>query len=324
MTATRTLAAAALAALVAAPATAQLVTDTFSRTTGNPDILDPDFGSDWGSPELPITGANYIVSAPTSEFDVEYVADGTGRINFGRVILDLNLATADAIAAGGVTISFDVNPADLNDDTANGRDWAGIVLGDSNSPTGSVGGSGFATGGNPDARLAIAPRNSGSLLSNVKPGGLNGDGNPDGGINEPIFDQGTYDRYVQFVNDGNTGDVDNPFVNDEFYNVTLTVSETAPGNLFADGATLNYALSVDGDPVTLNQGMSGQFVWGDNNPLTASMGTDPTPGTRDAYLVFVGNTGEHEFDNLAVTLIPEPASLSLLGLGGLALVRRRR
>ena len=301
-------AAAALAAAGVASAQTTVASDSFdNRTTGEPDIFSPNFGSDWGEAEFYSNGVGpYVLNeTPSSEFDVEYIREGTARLNFGRVILDANLATPEVIQNGNLTISFDVNPADNGNANGAGRDWAGIALGDSNAAVGSVGGSGFLTGGNPDSRIGIAPRNSGSLLSNVKPGGLRGDGNPDGGINEPIIDSATYDRYLDYFNApaGTTpslADGDN-FPNDAFYNVSLTVSETAPGNLFADDALLNYDLTIDGQSVVLPQAPDGTFVWGDNNPLTASGGADPAAGDRLAYLVFAGNTGEHQYDNLLVT-----------------------
>ena len=330
MTRTPALLALAAAASLAVPASAQLVVDTFTRTTGDPDLFGggPGVSGDWGSAEVAVNGGDYLLNQPSSEFDVEYVADGTARLNFGRVILDTNLATPEAVAAGGITIQVDVDPAENGAMFADGRDWAGFALGDSNSPDMSVGGAGFVTGGNADSRFAVAPRNSGTLLSNTKPGGLRGDGNPDGGINEPIIDADAYAEYLLYFNgtDSNgdsLADGDN-FENDAFYTLELTVTETAPGNLFADGATLNYSLSIDGAPLVLPQAPDGTFVWGDNNPFTGSNGTDPVTGDRLAYLVFAGNTGEHEYDNLAVSLIPEPASAGLLAVGGLALLRRRR
>ena len=308
---------AAALALTASAASAQFVVDTFSRTTGS--VTPP--VSDWGNAT---SGQPYIVSTPSSESDVEYVADGTGRINFGRTILNSNLATPAAVAAGGIRISFQVNPTDLNDAIALGRDWAGIVLGDSNQ-TNTVGGSGYITGGNPNARIGLAPRNSGSLLSLVQPGGFRGTGNPNaGGFNEPVFDQATFNAYDAFVDAGNAGN-GTEFDNEQFYTVALTVTETAAGNLFADGATLNFSVTINGAAVTLGQAPGGTLVWGDNDTQTGVAGaTDTTPGVRDAYLVFVGNTGEHQFDNLSVSVVPEPATLGLASLAGLALLRRRR
>jgi hypothetical protein len=75
--------------------------------------------------------------------------------------------------------------------------------------------------------------------------------------------------------------------------------------------------------------------------LDALNGTTDTYGTTGEWRVFMGaygydNPGTHEwgdlmteeyeglFASLVNTMIPEPATIALLGLGGLALIRRRR
>jgi hypothetical protein len=63
-------------------------------------------------------------------------------------------------------------------------------------------------------------------------------------------------------------------------------------------------------------------------PVFANLPTGFTPEAGDRF-GFGARTGglnaEHRIDNIVInTVIPEPAGLSLLGLGGLLLTRRRR
>jgi len=68
----------------------------------------------------------------------------------------------------------------------------------------------------------------------------------------------------------------------------------------------NFSLTVDGTPVIVNEWLRRPSV--SVNTATWDVGT--------GYTVLV--------DNIAVTIVPEPATLSLLGLGGLLLRRKRK
>jgi len=77
------------------------------------------------------------------------------------------------------------------------------------------------------------------------------------------------------------------------------------------GGVLAYSVSSDGSnwasPVVLSGGHP-------TLSLASSQGT--------CYVTLFGH--EVAIDNLSVSLIPEPASLALLALGGVALLRRRK
>lgn len=83
--------------------------------------------------------------------------------------------------------------------------------------------------------------------------------------------------------------------------------ETATMTLFFDdGQGGGYAQFTN----LRNEGLSSyDFVWNDGG---------------DVYLGFEGSGPGSLIDNFVVTSVPEPGSLALLGLGGLALIRRRR
>ncbi len=76
-------------------------------------------------------------------------------------------------------------------------------------------------------------------------------------------------------------------------------------NSFADGINVNAVSSVDGTVVA-----NDTFQWdGNGGELRMEMGA---------------NAANTRVDNLTITAIPEPASVSLLGLAGLGLLVRRR
>lgn len=97
----------------------------------------------------------------------------------------------------------------------------------------------------------------------------------------------------------------------DFYNSTArTVGTTLSATFtFADlnaGSTVNYEAFINGASVK-----TGSFTWS---------------GTNENYIFLYSNyTGSNgRIDNFAVSTVPEPSGLAMLGLGGLALIGRRR
>ncbi len=246
------------------------------------------------------------------------------------MILPINLTTPAAVSAGGIVVSIDLTPSDIGD-PFQGRDWIGFLLTDTAQPS-SLGGSGAFFGGNPDSRVGMAMRNSGTMMSRAIGGtGFIGGGNPNS-LTEPIVDSATYNNYVAWFNGGDgtaPGDPVNEFPSNLTYNLELRVLESAPGNLFGDNATniVEYYVGINGgakvriDPKPATGVLEDTFVWGDN--VQSAGGADPGAAGREAYLSFVANAnGGHLYDNLKVSIIPEPASLALMGLRAALLLRR--
>jgi hypothetical protein len=238
-----------------------------------------------------------------------------GNLRFGRTILDYNLASNAAVqAAGGVRVTFDINPTDAGGGGVAGRDWGGVLFSDTNS-TVTIGGPAAAANTNASARFSVAPRNSGSLLykrmnPNLVP--LN-TGNPyNAAFNEPVFDQAALTAYLS---ETETFRNNNGFENPTVYEVIIEVysdfsansASTARAWIGPKGGTL---LEMDFDRSTLSVVDPAVFTWGANGGA--------------AYLAFVGNAATHVFDNLTVSAVPEPGSFSLLAAAGALSLRRRR
>lgn len=333
----------AAATLLVAPATGQVIlSDSFNRTTGVNDTPANGGFSDWGSTDNAAGGSasagqSYLLESDASNAAMEVTDGANAVLNFGRVILDYNLAAnANLLAAGGVAIQVDVKPSDTGGGSFNGRDWLGFHLADSNQLVGSQGAQFALTGGNADARVGIGPRNSGSAITRRGPANIKAGGNPNS-LTEPIFDAATYSDYVAWFNGGDgtsPGDPVNDFVTDNWYTFRMVVTPDAGVGLFDDNALhhVEYFAGPQGGPLTqLDPDPSTGvietlFSWGDNNTLTASGGSDTSPGVKDAYLVLVSNGPDHMFDNLVISAVPEPSAVALISLavaGAFAVSRGR-
>lgn len=306
-----------------------VLSDSFDRmagSLGDPGQIPPDIGeSDWGMTDNAAGGtapsSNYIVVSDAVNPNQEITDGQYGVINFGRTILDYNFGTdANVLTANGLRISMDVNPSDVGNEAGggfNGRDWLGFLLADTNS-TSAIGGSAalFSTG-NLDARVGVGPRNSGTAITRRGSANVKADGNPDGGITEPVFDAAAWSDYQAHIanNGGDPNDVPG-FENPGWYTIELVVKR-APGTgvLFDDNAEhlLEIYAGPQGgslsrlDPDVSTPGIIEEsFFWGDNQQTVgAGSPVDPTPAVRDAYLVFVANGQPHLFDNLVVTAFSE-------------------
>ncbi len=88
--------------------------------------------------------------------------------------------------------------------------------------------------------------------------------------------------------------------------VGTTLSATFSFANFNSGTTVNYQAFINGSSVK-----TGSFTWS---------------GTNENYIFLYSNYTNNSglMDNFEVSVIPEPGSLLLLGLGGLLALRRRR
>ncbi|QQE13217.1 PEP-CTERM sorting domain-containing protein [Planctomycetota bacterium] len=116
----------------------------------------------------------------------------------------------------------------------------------------------------------------------------------------------------------------------DLLNWTYSVDDGAAQELFAitidEEATHTYAMEAItydwNDPAFIGDTMLTNVVQDFTKSVTVAPGATSLKLTLTAKL----NGGEeaYAFDNIRVAAIPEPASLALLGLGGLAMLRRRK
>lgn len=98
--------------------------------------------------------------------------------------------------------------------------------------------------------------------------------------------------------------------------------------VWADGQLINgqtVSVTLQLDAAAMAAVLAGASGWGSNLGIMASTAGDeysePDPITGETTLLYDGGAIMH-IDN--VQIVPEPATLSMLGLGALALIRRKR
>lgn len=101
-----------------------------------------------------------------------------------------------------------------------------------------------------------------------------------------------------------------------FYKDNNDAEETELLSFVSTGSNLSLSIDVDGTPVALTSGMA---------KFSKAFTVD---GTTLTLIIKANNSSDGEilaFDNLKITgTVPEPMTMSLLALGGLGLLRRRR
>ena len=92
---------------------------------------------------------------------------------------------------------------------------------------------------------------------------------------------------------------------------------TLQWKFYEDAGLLNVDLSIDGTPVH-------SYAPSSANDVIAGTLATGNPVSSHRYMWFVNAGQTTAIDNSQITAVPEPASLAMLGLGGLFMLRRRR
>jgi len=108
-------------------------------------------------------------------------------------------------------------------------------------------------------------------------------------------------------------------VNQAWYHFEVTITKAG-----AEDVIVAASLTDVGSGILIGSGSQSSIGLGADRPNTRYF-SDNDSGGYGLWPAFKNHSGGANFDNMSYSgVIPEPMTLSLLGLGGLALIRRRR
>ncbi len=166
----------------------------------------------------------------------------------------------------------------------------------------------------------------GILVSGIGSGIINTLGEENPGQTDPDEDQWDWDNFTtNYLNDAAVSDLDSDSTSGTMTNVT-TGASVAITNMEID-SDINSSLK---DDMELNTANMPSFTHGDEFTVewkaTYLASQVLFSGLNVGTHVLPGDPADDElpFGDISVVVVPEPMTLSLLGLGGLALLRKRR
>ncbi len=272
------------------------------------------------------------VVAATAAMGLSASAEAAILLNFGTMVS--NDTNSPVHAIGGVTgtswnliTSADVGSGIVDD--AGGATGVAVNLGKESGAATKVldwSATGYSTS------ALGSQQNDGIYAGNAKSGTFVNNGSNSNisiGVRISGLAAGTYDLYM---NARNTNSVYH-----EGFNVWFTTVANGSGNTDYNALTA-LTLATPGTPgELLNQNPNSPTTWVSGvsylkHTFTINAGDDLVvidEGFDDPSWDFInstnGNSSNRGFINtIGITAVPEPASMSILGLGGLALLRRRR
>lgn len=252
---------------------------------------------------------------------------------FKRFVAVTLSVAASAVALGDVTLSVSIDPASVNGDGVISADvFASVSAGD----TWTSGGVRGTTSNGASLRYAVDPNTSATLLTNPGNAGTNphvtffnkpraGDtaGGPDTGAPLARTANGRYNagRAAAAGRYSPTGDVNQIVASASEVNVAFFAS---PPESASSPTVSNYIFRVAMN-IPAPYSDADVVIWTGSAPSS-----HPVVLFSSSTDVGAAGTVSASFDNPAVlginwgmSVVPEPASLALLSLGALALIRRR-